>query len=367
MSDKVRIGVIGVGQIGKRHLENYANVRAAEIVAVADLNETEARRVADLHKIPHVYTDFRKLLERDDIQAVDVALHNNLHMPVSCAAMRAGKNVYCEKPMAGAYIDAKTMMDTAAETGRKLSIQLFSLFSMETRLARKLIAADLLGTLYHARSYGYRRRGRPFVDGYASAPFVQKATAAGGALYDMGVYHIAQVLYLLGLPTPKRISGQVYQEMDMDPRRREVSGFDVEELGTGYVKFEGGLTLDIIESWSIHMNPFEGSFIAGSKGGLRLSPLSFHSQCCDAAMDSTFDLKEAKFRWSQLYDTEDAYDSAQHHWVAALQNRVPLEPTAEAALLTMLLSEGVYLSHQLGREVTPEEVEQHSVSTAITL
>ena len=111
MADKVRIGVIGVGQIGKSHLRNYSEIDGAEIVAVADINDAEAQRVADLHAIPNVYTDFRDLLQRDDIEAVDVALHNNLHMPVTVAALEAGKHVYCEKPMAGAYIDAETMFN----------------------------------------------------------------------------------------------------------------------------------------------------------------------------------------------------------------------------------------------------------------
>jgi hypothetical protein len=58
----------------------------------------------------------------------------------------------------------------------------------------------------------------------------------------------------------------------------------------------------------------------------------------------------------------DIYDSAFHHWVAALQGRVELLPSAELALNTMLISEGIYLSEQLGREVTAEEVRERSVS-----
>ena len=150
----------------------------------------------------------------------------------------------------------------------------------------------------------------------------------------------------------------------MDPARRDSSGFDVEELGTGYVRLADGLTLDVLESWSIHMGDFDGSFIAGSRGGVKLAPLAFHSFDCDMVCDTTFDLREAKYRWGKLYENEDAYASAQHHWVAALGGRVDLEPTAETALETMLISEGVYLSDRLGREVTPDEVLEHSQSTA---
>jgi predicted dehydrogenase len=363
----IRIGIIGVGQIGKSHLRQYAQISGAQIVAAADINETELQRVAQEYHIPYTTTDFRKLLERDDIDAVDVCLHNNLHAPVTIEALQAGKHVYCEKPMAGAYRDALAMYETAKRTGKKLSIQLATLFSKETKAARRLIDAGYLGRLYHARSTGFRRRGRPYVDGYGTASFVQKAVAAGGALYDMGVYHIAQVLYLLGLPNVQRISGKVYQETDMDPRRREISGYDVEELGLGFVKCDNHITIDIIEAWAVHLDGFEGSSIFGSKGGIRLHPFGYFTTVADMDMNATFDLNSADWRWHQLDESADAYDSPQHHWIAALQGRVELLPTAEIALATMLISEGIYLSDQLGREVTADEVRQASKSTALKL
>jgi predicted dehydrogenase len=363
----IRIGVIGVGQIGKHHLSTYKNVAGAEVVAAADINQAEMKRVADEYKIPNTYADFRQLLQRDDIDAVDVCLHNNLHAPVTIAALRAGKNVYCEKPMAGAYVDAKAMYDEARRLGRKLSIQLSTLFAKETKAARRLIQAGRLGRIYHARSTGFRRRGRPYVDGYGTASFVQKHVASGGALYDMGVYHIAQVLYLLDMPKVERISGKTYQQTDMDEDRRRTSGYNVEELGLGLVKFAGGITLDIIESWAIHLDPFEGGYIVGSEGGIRLQPFSYHATQCDLEMDGTFNINAADWRWHQLNPNESAYDSPQHHWIAAQQGIVDLLATDEVALETMLISEGIYLSDRLGREVTAEEVLANSQSTAVNI
>jgi predicted dehydrogenase len=365
--DKVRLGIIGVGQIGKRHIENYQKIAGANIVAVADVYEPEAKRVSESFDIPHVYTDFRQLLARDDIEAVDVCLHNNLHMSVTVAALQAGKHVYCEKPMAGAYVDALTMWEAAQATGRHLSIQLVSLFQDSTKAAKSLIDAGQLGRIYHARSTGYRRRGRPFVDGYGSATFVQKSIAAGGAMYDMGVYHIARLLYLLDNPTVDRISGQTYQETEIDSDRHETSGYDVEELGIGLVRFEGGLTLDIIEAWAVHMDAFEGSSLFGSDGGIRLEPFGFYRSMGDLNLDASANLDAFSYRLRNVRGDDDAYESPQDHWVAALQGRAPLLPTAELALNTMLISEGIYLSSQWQREVTADEVMGNSVSTAVTV
>ncbi len=365
--DKIRLGIIGVGQIGKQHLNNYAKIPGAELVAAADLNTAELAKVAAEFHIPNTYSDFRELLARDDLDAVDVCLHNNFHAPVTNAVLASGKHCYCEKPMAGSFVDAKSMLDTARSTGRKLSIQLSTLFAKETKLAKRLIDKGELGPVYHARSSGFRRRGRPFVDGYGTPTFVQKRNSAGGALYDMGVYHIAQMLYLLGAPAVQRISGKVYQETGMDAGRRASSGYDVEELGLGFVKFAGGLTLDIVESWAIHLNSFEGSSIVGAKGGIRLNPFSFHTTLQDMELNATFETDSIDWRWHQLDENQSAYDGAQNHWIAALQGRVPLLPTAEIALQTMLISEGIYLSDRLGHEVGADEVLAESKSTAVTV
>ncbi|EXX86715.1 oxidoreductase [Paenibacillus darwinianus] len=373
--DKIRIGMIGVGMIGKVHLDSYKDIEGAEVVAAADVNESELGSVAEKYNIAHTYSDFREMLKRDDIDAVDVCLHNNFHAPVTIEALKAGKHVYCEKPIAGSFIDGKAMLDAAKQYGKKLHIQLSFLYFKETKAAKVLIEEGKLGRLFHARSTGYRRRGRPYVDGYGTQYFTRKETAGGGALLDMGVYNISQILYLLDAPEVLTITGQTYQEMEIDKRRKNISQFNVEELGVGFVRFKGGITLDIIESWAIHLNDFEGSSVVGSEGGLRLPgyaagkpvPLSYHTNMCDLEMDSSFNLNAMDFRWRNLRDNTDAYDSSQHHWIAALQGKVDLLPTAEVALQTMLISEGIYMSDRLGREVAAEEVLSLSESLAMSV
>jgi predicted dehydrogenase len=361
----LRVGIIGVGIIGKHHLAEYAKIGGVEIVAAADIDTPELNRVADLYNIPNRYRDFRDLLKHEEIEAVDVCVHNNLHAPLTIAALRTGKHVYCEKPMAGAYADALAMRDTAQECGKKLYIQLARLFSKETRIAQRLIDEGHLGKIYHVRSAGFRRRGRPYVDGYATPQFVQKEVSGGGALYDMGVYHISQLLYLLGNPAVERVSGKVYQETDMDAGRRATSGYSVEEMGVGFIRLADGLTMDLIEVWAAHTASQEGSTIYGSQGGLCLEPLRFYSTLGDTPMNATFESDGADWRWHQLDPMLRHYDSPQHHWVAALRGDVELLPCADLALTTALISEGIYLSDRLGREVTANEIQEKTVSTSL--
>lgn len=365
---EIKVGIIGCGIIAEQHMMNYSKLTNVKIVAICDIDDAKLNAFGDKFGIERRFTHIGKLLREQDIDSVDVCLHNNLHTPVTIEAMRQGKNVYCEKPMAGSWADAKSMLDVAKETGKLLHIQLAFLYTDETRAARRLIDNGRLGKFYHMRSYGFRRRGRPFVDGYATKEFVNTHTAAGGAMFDMGVYHISQLLYLTKLPKLTRITGRTYSEVEVDAVRRDISGFNVEELGCGFANFEGGLTMDILESWAIHMNPFCGSMIAGKQGGLRLEPLSFHSIVDDMQVDSTIDLSAMHYRNDTVRgETESHYNSSQKHWISAQLGLCPLLPTAEIALDTQLVQEGIYLSNELSREVTADEIRAMSKSKALEI
>lgn len=104
--------------------------------------------------------------------------------------------------------------------------------------------------------------------------------------------------------------------------------------------------------------------ILGDRGGVRLDPFGYFFSLGHLDFNATADLEAFEWRLHTVAEEGDAYDGPQQHWIAALQGRVPLIPSAECALNTMLTSEGIYLSERLGREVTPEEVLAHSVSTA---
>ena len=100
---------------------------------------------------------------------------------------------------------------------------------------------------------------------------------------------------------------------------------------------------------------------------MRLDPFGFYHCAGDLDLNSTVNLDAFMFRVHNVRGVGDEYDSSQQHWIAALQGRVELLPTAELALNTMLISEGIYLSEQLGREVTADEVREASVSTAVQI
>jgi predicted dehydrogenase len=142
----------------------------------------------------------------------------------------------------------------------------------------------------------------------------------------------------------------------MDPKRKEISGYDVEELITGMIDFGGGMTMDLIESWAMNLDTLEGSCIIGSKGGVRLNPFSYHYTKHDVVFNATIDETDLNFRSSTVYPENMFLRSSQGHWAAALRGECELLPTAEIALGTQLIQESLYASHRLQRQVTTDEV-----------
>jgi len=368
---EIRIGLIGTGIIAHDHVDRYNNIPGVKVVAACDLQEGKLNAFCDRYHIENRYSDYRKLLERDDLDAVDVCLHNNLHAPIAVAVMASGKDCYCEKPMAGSYKDARAMYEAADYYGKKLHIQLGMLYGGQMIAAKRFVDSGLLGKVYHARSYGYRRRGRPFVDGYAEKEFDSATWAGHGALFDMGVYHISQLLYLLGMPAVKKLSGKIYQELAMPARERTVSGFNVEELGMGFVKFADDLTMDIIESWAIHGGAFPASSLYGSKGGLTLSGkdnaqgLTYFHEIKGYPCETEVNVGLQDYYLNRHDPGRWCYENTQTMWIGILRGECEDIRTRDIALETMLISEGIFLSDQLKREVDAEEIPHLSQSIAI--
>lgn len=378
--DKVKIGLVGAGQVGNIHLRSYQKIRGAEVTAISDIDERRAKAAAENYGVDYVYTDYRELLENEEIDAVDVCVHNNLHPPIVIDSLESKKDVFCEKPMAGSYRDARRMYERAREENRNLSIQNRLLYSKETKAAKELIEDGKLGNIYYGRaSSRNRRRGIPFVEGYGSSNFVRKEISGGGAIYDLGVYVIGQILHLMGLPGVKRIRGKTYQNVedrygDKDEdnvykKRWEESGFNVEDTGLGFVEFENGSVLFVQASWAMYAKD-ERSLVVGTNGGIKLGPLEYFSTVSDIEMDASLDLDEYDWRKKQLKgkaikNEEEFSFPPLYHWVEALRGNEETPPTAEIALKSMLIMEGIYFSNDLGREVTAGEVMEKSESTAL--
>ena len=404
---ELRIGIIGCGMISHRHMTVIENLKALgynlKVVAAAEVKKDRLMAWGKQYGLDEkdLYQDFREMLKRDDIDEIEVCVHNNLHTSVATAVMAAGFPCYSEKPMAASYADAKILYDAQKKYGQKLAIQISSIYNPQTRIAKKMIAEGKLGKVYHARSVGHRRQGRPGYDmPFFSPDFIDPKIGVHGPLFDLGIYHLAQMLYVLGMPELESVYG--FQSCDYwtDPAIDKLVGrtAPVEDLGVGLARFKGGLSMDIYEDWAIHMEDIGGSFIAGSLGGLKFldvdqtgGPMAVPAggqivgggnlqkpRLVYYGVDSGAKLFETKLdcalgdvtgQQELLIHPEMAmYNDNQLQWYSYLWGDLTDETRIDSpyiAMQTAFLSEGVVLSSELGRSVTADEIKAMAKSIAL--
>ena len=114
---QINVAVIGAGGIGANHIQGYQRHPSARVVAVADTSAERAREACEKFNIPEAVEDYRRLLEREDISVISVALPNYLHAPVALEALAAGKHVLLDKPFATNARDAAKVVETARQPG----------------------------------------------------------------------------------------------------------------------------------------------------------------------------------------------------------------------------------------------------------
>jgi predicted dehydrogenase len=138
--------------------------------------------------------------------------------------------------------------------------------------ARELVSSGRLGTVYYSRSTQLRQRGRPGVDILQDATwFISKARAGGGALIDIGVYEIDQMLWLMGNPRVLSVSATAFQGVG-EPRQDATQ--DVEDHASVFLQLEGGKAFMLEIAWSSHVGGENTRFLLGDRAGLRFSPLT---------------------------------------------------------------------------------------------
>ena len=194
-SRPIRIGVIGLGQIAlKAHLPGYAKTKDCELTAVYSQREEHAKRVAAQYGIRHIYKDWRRLLESDQVDAVSICTPNYTHMPIAIKATSEGKHVLVEKPIAMNREEALRMIRTAQKHGRVLMVHHNMRFDPAVRTAEKLLRRECIGHVFAFKST-LTQQG-PHAWNPNASWFFNKKKSGGGALMDLGPHHFDSLRFL---------------------------------------------------------------------------------------------------------------------------------------------------------------------------
>ncbi len=198
----MRLGVIGAGGIGAVHAE-AASKAGVRIVGVCDADAERGRSLAGKYDKALATTSIDELLALPKLDAVVVAVPNCFHKEYAIAALKAGKDVLLEKPMALSAAECDEIIDVMKQTDRIVQLGFVCRCAPTTQMVRRFIDAGRFGRIYYARAQWYRRRGIPGLGRW----FTTKSQSGGGVLIDLGVHMIDLMMDLAGRPSVQRVSG----------------------------------------------------------------------------------------------------------------------------------------------------------------
>jgi predicted dehydrogenase len=343
--DKLRVGIVGVGGIGRdQHLPGWSKVPFAEVVAAADVSE-EALHQAPLTSTCRRFHDWKDLVALDDLDVVDVCTPNRMHAPIALAALQAGKHVLCEKPLATTAEEVAALARTAEQEDRLLMAAQHFRFDPMVRQLKALVDGGLLGDIYYVRAQWLRRRLVP-----ARPTFVERRLSGGGPVLDIGVHVLDLAYWLLGAPEPVSVSAVVEAKL---AHRPDVSGswgdwdrsrFDVEDFAAGFVRFANGAALTLETSWLAFQPEREVVRVQclGTRGGA-IWP--------DGVLVGETNQVPWDLRPSEASKVPPHQEEILQFALAVWENRPSPVPVAQSLSVVRIL-EGFYESGRIGREVS---------------
>lgn len=195
-----RFGIIGAGRIANQFCDAVKRVEGAELVAVASTDADRAREFARRNGIPESYGSYTQLLENADINIVYIATTHNFHMENIRLCLEHGKHVLCEKAMVLTAADAEEAFALAREKGLFLMEAMWTRFLPQYVRAKQWIREGRIGAIQSGNVVIGFRVAQNFEDRLLNPAL------AGGAMYDIGVYAIEPLSYLVGEPVEDVLS-----------------------------------------------------------------------------------------------------------------------------------------------------------------
>ncbi|MBN1809215.1 MAG: Gfo/Idh/MocA family oxidoreductase [Planctomycetes bacterium] len=345
MAKTLKIGFIGSGGIAGTHMKHLSQVDGVVIAAASDVSRRALDNVRQTYGVERTFTDWKEMLRKvKDLDAVSVCTPNSLHLQPTLDALKAGKHVLVEKPLAMNAREGQRMVDAARKARRILMIAFQWRFTPAAQAVRKLVAQGALGDILYVRCQALRRRGIP-----NWGVFGRKDLQGGGPMIDIGVHIMEQAHYVMGKPVPVAATGAVHTYLGNRKSQAlckwdhwDYKTYTVEDLAVGMVSFDNGARLTIEASFAAHIeHDVFNVQLMGTKGGATLDPVKVFTDQNGLMVNI-----EPAFvgNW-------DAFKYKMEHFVDCVRGDAVCDSPAEDGLMVQKMIDGVYESAAKGREV----------------
>ncbi len=357
MERKLKAGIIGCGGIAfSKHMPGFAKLDSVEIAGFYNPSIDKAIRAKQEFgcEDSKVYSTYQDMFKESQIDVVHICTPNKYHSEIAIEALKSGKHVMCEKPMAINAAEAEKMVKAAKMSGKKLSISFQNRFRNDSIYLKKVCERGDLGEIYFAKAHAVRRRGVP-----TWGAFLNREVQGGGPLIDIGVHALDLTLWLMNNYKVKYVVGNTYNKLAKRYNEANAWGpwdpekFTVEDSAFGFITMENGATITLECSWALNTLD-EGAAkttLCGTEGGadmrngLRINGVEFSKMYTKAPVidPSGVDYYEGK--------KESAGDREMRMWIESILNDTEPVVKAEEALVVTKIIDAIYESSQTGKPV----------------
>ena len=355
--EKVRLGIIGIGNMGSSHAKNIIEGKTPDIELTAVADRKEDRRKWAKETLPEsvkIFTEGTELMDSKVCDAVIVAVPHYQHPELAIRAFGRHLHVMCEKPMAINTEEAQKMLDAAKRTGKKLTIGYQNRYRPDSWYLKRACDNGDLGEIYYAKAHAIRRRAVP-----TWGVFLNEEEQGGGPLIDIGTHALDLTLWTMNNYEPKMVVGSVYKKLgdqresgnawgDWDPEE-----FTVEDSAFGYIVMKDGATIVLESSWalnSLDVDEAKTSLCgtkagADMKGGLRINKVQYGKQVVE---NVNLEAGGVAFFDGGAANPEDI---EARMWIDAVKNDTDVVVKPEQAIVVTKILEAIYQSAREGKPV----------------
>lgn len=349
---KKTIAVIGCGRIANMaHFPALAKMDNVRVKYAGDIIKEKAEKIkAEYPFVENVITDYKEALADSEVDAVFVLTPNYAHYEITMDALKAGKDVMCEKPVTVNYDLSCEMAKEAEKQGRILNIGVCNRYNKSVEMLEELNRQNRFGNIYHIYCSFRSFRDIPGLGG----PFTTKSQSGGGVLIDWGIHFMDLILYILGNAKIKNVTCDAYSEMAKNMKEYKYKSMwaedtadiengtnDVDDFVTGYIRTDKA-SISFNGAWAQNIDKAD-MFIdfLGDKAGARLT----YGGKFEIYDGETLETITPEYEIPNMYLCED------NAFVDSITTRVKNRNNIENILESMKLLNSLYESSEQRKEV----------------
>ncbi|WP_135854406.1 Gfo/Idh/MocA family protein [Halorussus salinus] len=350
-NEPVRVGFVGLGNIGHYHADRLVDLDGVDIVGGVDINPDARARFAEKYGVES-YESYEDLYSAA-VDAVVVTTPNKFHEEYAVAALRSGLDVLLEKPLAHSLESAERIAEAANNAEGFCMVGFHNRFRNPVEVVKAYQEEGRFGRTRHVEANFIRRRGIPGRGSW----FTNSEIAGGGALIDIGVHAIDLSLHFHDFPTVEEVSGTIrsqfgsrddYAYLEMWGEDAQSGEFSVDDSVSAFIRCEGGKTIALEVAWAANRSPNEEYIVRGTEAGATFDKGDDSLTLHETGRQGTDHFSDSEIQTRH----EDAHKAEQRIFFEAVRDGVaPTMNTVEQALEVQRVIDAIYRSHEEGRAI----------------